>query len=181
MLNTKPTQKNIQVLDRPDLADVSIKVYMKPTPGLEATSLIISDHGYASGLRAIYDRIEDIARTNLCQDNFAKIKFQLFFIHGRASAAAITRPDYSHLEMPRHRSRSWSRDSTDFDSEDEDYDSEDYDEDDDDELPHLQPVFTLEFTRHEGRIRTTQSSMDNDVLGCTIQGGCSRCRTENAT
>lgn len=132
----------------------------------------------------IYDRIEDIARTHLSQNDYAKIKFQLFYIHGRPSAAAITRPDYSSLAVRRHRSRSWSRDSADIDSEDEDYDSEDDDDDDDndndDESPNLQPVYTLEFTRHEGRIRATESSMDKDVLACSALGGCPRCRAEVA-
>lgn len=175
-------QKNIHVVDRPDLEEIVIKIYMKPTPGTAAASLITSGNGYGQGLKVIYDHIESIAKKHPCQELPSSIKFQLFFIHGDSPAPVVRRPDYSRYEK-REQRRSQSRDRDSDDSEDEeDYDSEDYDdhsddEDEGDQADEQQPVYMLEFTRHDGKVRATQSSVDKDVLGCSINRVCSRCRS----
>lgn len=164
-------------MDRPDLEHIAIKIYMKPTPGTGTASLMTSANGYAHGFRAIYDHVETIAKEHLCQAYASSIKFQLYFIHG-SSTPMIRRPDYTRYEgrQSRTRDRDSPLDSDDMDSESNYSDHSDYEDEEEPEPNEQPPVYTLEFTRNEGKVRTTESSMDKDVLGCAWNGGCSRCR-----
>lgn len=173
---------------------------MKPTPDDGMNDPVRFDNGFSVGFRIIYDHIEAIARKNLRDRSSAVIKFQLYFIHGESDTSRtpmIRRPHYARYETQdksRVPVRTSTRPGRGFDDDDDSdyiYDDDlsfrsdvDYEEDGDGEYAeHVvpapdeqKPVFTLEFTKDGGKLRTTESSMDKDVMECWKNGGCSRCR-----
>jgi hypothetical protein len=154
-------------------------VYLKPFGAhhsIAGRSLITSTGQWTAHLESIYDHIETLAKTHLSQTaSTATLDFHIYLIHGdstKTKPPAITRPDYSS-----HERREGDADDGADDGADESAENEP-EEGDVDLRREASPVFTLTFTQTGGKVRTTQSAIDADVLGCHWNGECSRCRVE---
>ena len=109
---------------------------------------------------------------------------------------AIQRPDHSRYEKRATTNRDYYIDEEEYDDDHANNWETDQEEDDDEEddegedvapvenpqpapspQPEQGPVFTLEFTKSRGKLRTTETTFDKDVLQCGLLGGCARCRS----
>ncbi|KAJ9093899.1 hypothetical protein QFC21_006272 [Naganishia friedmannii] len=198
-------RKHIKLPARKDFKSITVDLFLKPDIVTSGTMLMIDEDHHPTGLDDIFDIVHEIATNHLdgvcCGTGF--IKFRLYFIHGNVKAPVFHRPDYSEYEMrelestsvseaneggddeeDRESEGSWGRDSDDDDNDDGDNDSHNGSDGngndaDDHERKKVQeqhrPVMTLAFHKSRSVVRIREYDLDKDMLGCYMNGGCSRC------
>lgn len=158
-----------------------LKASVAPQHIPHVAALITAQGQWKANLTTIFDKVDAMAKEHLSKKaTGATLEFRLYLIHGSSAVTnppIIRRPDYS-LHKVQGRVDNQEDDVSLHGSDSSD------DDKDDGTREHVQvareqpPVFSLVFTQSNGTIRPTLSAIDQDVLGCSYNGGCSRCRPE---
>jgi hypothetical protein len=199
-------RKHIQLPARKDFKSITVDLFLKPDVDTPGIMLMLDEDHHPTGLDDIFDFVQRMATDHLdgmcCGTGI--IKFRLYFIHGNIKPPIFHRPDYSEYEMRKHQSTPVSeanegRDGDEHDQESEDNMSTDSNDDDDDNGSYNssndgngdetdnhegnkaqeqhRPVMTVTLHKSQSVVRTREYDLDKDMLGCYMNGGCSRCNT----